>query len=260
MFRKEKDMGQIIAICNQKGGVGKTTATATIGRYLAQHNYKTILLDADPQGNLTSWLTSSLKNNGWIDTIVQGHHIGESLIIINQGWPTLALLPGNNNTVHALAWLKVTEAPFCTLRNLIHPLAKMADYVLIDMPPSRSSSFEQLLYACDQVLVPTELERHSIEGINLMAQTANKIKHEHSRGPKLLGIIPNKVRNCNEHKHYLLSIAAAHPKAIWPPVPQSITVTEATARGLSVFDYAPGEKVTRAWATVCARFVENTGG
>jgi chromosome partitioning protein len=253
-------MGQIIAIANQKGGVGKTTTTATLGWYLADHSYKTILIDCDPQGNLTSWLTTSLENNGFVSTIVQGQPITDSLIIVNQRWPALALLPSNNGTIHAMAWLTVTQAPFSTLSTLIRPLATMADYVLLDMPPSRSSSFEQLLFASDQVLVPTELERHSIEGINLMAQTASKIKHEHSRGPTLLGIIPNKVRNCNEHKHFLLSIATAHPKAIWPPVPQSITVTEATARGLSVFDYAPGEKVTHAWETVCARFVENTGG
>lgn len=248
-------MGQIIAIANQKGGVGKTTVTVHLAAWLSREGYRIVVIDADPQGNLTSWLLSNLDHNGLYNLLIKKETLKKSLIAIN-GW-NLALLPGNTTTSEALTILAALGRPFDTIAKAIHPLTDLADYVLIDMPPSRSTGFLQLLYSTHWVLVPSTMERLSIEGVSLMAQAAQLLATEHGHGPRLLGIVPNMVRRTVEHKEYLKQLDRMYGAIVWPPIPQSIAVSEACSYGETLFTHAPHNPATEAMTDMCQRFEQN---
>lgn len=244
----------ITAIANQKGGVGKTTLAVHLAVWLSDQEQKTILVDADPQGNATSWLATQFTNSGLWD-LVNGR---KARLWPIEPYSHLALIASNHQTADAFSHLTTTHAPITTLRNALQPYRTLAQHVIIDMPPSRSAGFLSLLYAADQVLMPATMERLAVEGIALMADDVAAMKTKHGYAPQLLGIVPNMIRRTNEHKAYLTMLTKAHGAVIWPPIPQSIRFAEACALGTTLFDHAPKATVTRAITLVCKRYQENS--
>jgi chromosome partitioning protein len=255
----------IIALSNQKGGVGKTTLTIHLAAHLARGGSESarrqvIIVDADPQGNASSYvLDGDTAQASMFELLV----VGRPALSLIQDIPTwnLRLLSGNHRTGEAYIFLAATGKPFSTVAQLIRPLANAADYVLIDMPPSRAAGFRETLFAADLVLIPTQLERLSLEGVAFMAQTCRDLETNQGHGPRLLGIIPNLARpNTAEHRAQMAELAKAFGSAVWPPVPLSVRVAEACSFGQSVFDAAPGEPVTKALQLVGERLIENVEG
>lgn len=252
-------MGQIIAVANQKGGVGKTTLTIHLGAFASHHEKRVILIDADPQGNLTSYLLDRNLEEAGIVNLLAGRVPALKAVVPVRGEWQFGLVPGNWRTGQALSELARDSIPFSIIAQQLRPLAQHADYVLIDMPPSRAPGFLRLLYTADLMLIPTQLERLSIEGVGFMADAAQYLIEERGSGPQLLGIIPNLYRQqTNEHKHYLELLIKQFGAVVWPPISSSIRVTEACSDGKSLFTYAPEEKVTATMIQVCERFLENT--
>uniref|UniRef100_A0A6M3M1U6 Putative ATPase domain containing protein n=1 Tax=viral metagenome TaxID=1070528 RepID=A0A6M3M1U6_9ZZZZ len=251
----------IVALANQKGGVGKTTLTTHLGAWLSRQGQKVIAVDGDPQGNLTSWLLNGdLDDGGMFRLLVVGDPLRRVVRPVGGEWQ-LGLLPGNFRTGEAMIFLAATRKPFSTVARSVQPLGDMADYVLIDMPPSRSAGFEELLFAADYVLIPTQLERLSLEGVGFMAHAGEDLRREHGRGPRLLGIVPNMARlQTIEHREQLEALVGVYGPTVWPAIPLSVRVTEACSYGQSLFEFAPSEPVTAALAKVAERFLENTRG
>jgi chromosome partitioning protein len=248
--------GRIIAICNQKGGVGKTTLTMHLAVAAARAGRRVCCVDSDSQGNLSSWLTDAEAGlSGIFDLLVVGKSLGQVVRHLKR-WH-LGLLPGDARTAEAMIFLGATAKPFGTIAAALAPLATMFDLVLVDMPPSRAAGFAELLYGCDSIVVPTRLERLSLEGVALMANTIQHIEEEHGRGPQLLGIVPNSVKvRTKEHQFQMGALVDAFGPSVWPPVPASIRVPETCSLGKVLFDAAPNDSVTLALAKVAQRFLE----
>lgn len=253
--------GQIIALANQKGGVGKTTLAVHLAVHLSRQGKRAILIDGDPQGNATSWVTDGDTSvSGFFDLLVVGVPIGQIIRPVSGRW-NIGLLPGNGRTGEAMIILAALNKPFDTIARALRPLTDIADYILIDMPPSKSAGFHELLYACDWMIVPTQLERLALEGLILMARTCYDLTNERQHGPRLLGIVPNMVRsNCIEHKAQLDEMIELFRDTVWPVITQSIRVSEASSRGVTLFDYAPQHPVAQALALIGQRLLQNTGG
>lgn len=248
-----------ISIANQKGGVGKTTVIIHAASYLARRKKLVCVVDADSQGNATSWLLSDIPdNNGLVKLLIAEEPPIKSWTIVRGEW-NFALLPGNWKTGKALGYLCDGQTPFGAIRRLLRKLDGIVDYVLVDMPPSRNVGFLELLYACDQVLVPTDLARFGVEGIYLMAQALAQIAEVHGSAPKLLGIVPNKFRRTKIEKARLAQIINQFGQAVWPPIPLAVAVNEVCSSGASLFEMARREKVTAAMLQVCKRIEENSG-
>jgi chromosome partitioning protein len=249
--------GAIIAVSNQKGGVGKTTLTVHLAVYLARKGRKIILVDCDPQGNATSWiLDGDVSQDGIFRLLVVGE-TASGLARMVEKWG-IRLLPGNHRTGEAMVFLAATAKPFTTIAQMLEPLRQEADYILVDMPPSKSMGFSEILFAADWVLVPTQLERLSLEGVTFMAQTARSLSDKNGRGPRLLGIVPNMVRKGTvEHQDQLQNLVDTFGPVVWPPIPLSVRVAEACAFGKTLFDHAPHEAVTRSLVKIGERLVQN---
>lgn len=247
----------IIAIANQKGGVGKTTLTIHLAAYLARRGKRVLVVDADPQGNSTSWLLDGdVSQAAMLEILVMGA-AAERAVRQVDAWG-LELLPGNARTGEAFVFMAATNKPFGTVAEALRPLAHDRDYVLVDMPPSRAAGFAETLFAADYVIVPTQLERLSLEGVGYMAQTCMELRRNRHGGPTLLGVVPNMTRaRTTEHQAQMSELVETFGGSVWTPVPLSVRVAEAASRGITVFDLADAQPVADAFRAVGERLVLN---
>jgi len=250
----------IIAIANQKGGVGKTTLTIHLAYWLAQQGRKVIIVDADPQGNATSWATDGdISVDGMWQVLVGREPV--SAVVQPSKWKDISLLPGNGTTGEAMTVLSTLRRPFETVSNALRPLNAMADFVFIDMPPSRAAGFHETLFAADYLLVPTQLERLALQGVSLMADTVRLLAEEFGHAPALLGVIPNMVRKrTREHQENLQVLAGHFGQLVWPPVPLTVRLAEASAYGETIFDSDPESSSAKALAGIGKRILDNLEG
>lgn len=257
-------MGSIIAVANQKGGVGKTTISVHLAAWLVRQGFRVALVDGDPQGNATSWVLGKMpENSALFDLLVAKQPLRKVIQPVSGRW-NLALLPGNIQTGEAMIIQAALRRPFVTVAQALRPLAEFVSYVLIDMPPSKAAGFNEMLFAADWALVPTQMERFALEGVVFMARTCQDIL-SNGRGPRLLGVVPNLVRRAgagtiDEHKAQMVELVQVFGQVVWPPIAQTVRISEASSRGLTMFDYAPRHEVTASLALLGQRVVENTGG
>jgi len=242
-------MGHIIAVANQKGGVGKTTIAVHLAVGAARRGKKVILIDADPQGNATSWLQDGEQDCGMYRLLILKDAPLKFINALTQ-WG-IALLPGNYETGQALAMLgaigKLVEIP-----SRIRPFAEIADLVIMDMPPSRMAGFNELLLSADWVITPTQLERLALEGVGLMAQAVASLGSR----PRLMGVVPNMTRHTKEHQAQMEDLVANFGGTVWPPLPLTVRVAESASYGTTVYDLCPNEPVTTAMNAVVERMME----
>ncbi len=253
-------MGKIIAIANQKGGVGKTTITVHLAIWLAGQGRNVIVVDTDPQANTTAWM---LDNNLVNDSMMKVFLVNEpaSSQLVNTSWKRIRILPGGLDTGDAMTALRALQRPFDTVAKSLKPLGTLADYVLIDMPPSRAAGFHETLFAADYMLIPTQLERLALQGVGMMVQTTTAIERDYGHAPALLGIIPNMVRmHTREHMENLRELVEAFDDAVWTPIPQAIRLTEVSSYSTTIFVSEPSNPAAIALTTIGERVVMNTRG
>lgn len=248
-----------IAIANQKGGVGKTTISGHLGRYLADTGRAVLLIDGDPQANLTSWMLDGRQDLPCsLLEVVLGHQPLDHYCRTPSLDRPLDVITATPELGDLYKFLAASSRPFNTLFNAVHTVTDLYHYTLIDCPPSRNAGFLELLFCADWILIPTVLQRLSLEGVNLMAQVAQQINASQGAGPRLLAVVPNMIRaRTNEHRGQLEALVDVLGDHVWPPIPDSIRVPEAISRGLTLFEHAPRAPVTQCMETLCSRFLQN---
>lgn len=232
-------MSKVIAICNQKGGVGKTTTAINLATYLALSGKKILLIDIDPQGNATSGLGTDK------------HHIKASVydllidevdprpIIINTQIENLSLIPSNLNLTGAEVELVGIMGREYRLKKAIASLTGGYEYVLIDCPPSLGLLTINALSAANSVLIPIQCEYYALEGLSQLVNTINLVKENLNPMLSVEGVlltmadfrtnlteeVINEVRNFFKDKVY---------KTV---IPRNIKLTEAPGFGKPIVIY-----------------------
>lgn len=182
-------MGRIIAIANQKGGVGKTTTSTNLSACLAEMNKKVLLIDIDPQGNATSGVGVD-KNQ--LENTVYEMIIGECKLeecILKNVIDNLDLLPSNVNLSGAEIDLIGVESREFILKESIDKIKDNYDFVIIDCPPSLNMLTVNAMTTADSVLVPIQCEYYALEGLSQLIHTINLVKERLNPGLEIEGVV-----------------------------------------------------------------------
>lgn len=251
---------KVITILNEKGGVGKTTLVSAIATGLAIRGKRVVVLDADPQANLTMSFGMN-PAPGFYDLIVRDAPFNSSLHFIS---PEVYEIPGK--TVPGFLYLIPSNRETRTIsqntdnvlavRQRLAELEDQIDLVLIDTSPTPSLLHASIYLATDYLIFPVELEYFSFAGLGSSIGSRNGFnvqKKELGLGDiRIMGIVPTKYRpNTLEHQENLQRLQGQFKDLVWSPMPQRIIWSEAAARKRSVYNYAPNSTAAKeAWSMV----------
>lgn len=256
---------EIIAIANQKGGVGKTTTTFNLGAALANQGKKILLIDADPQSNLTTymgWEDDEIKVsiNDMILNTLNGIETDFNQCILHYN-DNLDLLPSDIQLANTDNILVGAMSREYTLRNSIKSIKDNYDYILIDTQPSLGMLPINALACADKVIIPVQPQFFAAKGMTQLFSTIMKIRQQINPNLKLDGIVitlsdtrTNLTKDiCTQLKENYGNVIKIYDTQI----PRAIKVAESTAHGKSILSYDKSNKVAEAYSSLAKEVLIN---
>lgn len=237
-------MGKVIAITNQKGGVGKTTTTINLGASLTKLGKEVLLLDIDPQGNTTSGVgiqKQSIKRCVY-DVLVSGFPL--DAVILPTEVKGLSLAPASIQLAGAEIELVPSMSREEKLRQRMQDIREEYDFVLIDCPPSLGLLTVNALTAADSVLVPIQCEYYALEGLSQLVNTVKLVQRHLNKNLKLEGALLTMYDpRTNLAAQVVSEVKAYFGKQVYDTIiPRNVRLSEAPSHGKTILDYDPRSK------------------
>jgi chromosome partitioning protein len=237
----------IIAVLNQKGGVGKTTSTINIAAGLAREGKSVLVIDLDPQANATSGLGLERDkiHNSTYEVLVSGALASDSVMATRIDG--LYILPAKTTLAAAEQELVSVMSRETVLKNALSTLS--FDYILIDCPPSLGLLSINALTAADSVLIPVQTEFYALEGLGLLMQTIQRVQQGLNPELKLLGVVMTMVDARNSLSAQVIAEVKKHfgDYVFQTFIPRNVKLAEAPSFGKTVFEHDKWSKGARAY-------------
>lgn len=250
-------MGKIIAVANQKGGVGKTTSAVSLAASLADQGKKILLVDMDPQGNATSGLGITARDKTSYEVMINHLPLNQAIIATSQAG--LALVPSDIRLAAAEVELVGEPQREFRLDTMLKPEAPLYDFVLIDCPPSLSLLTLNALSAAHSVLVPIQCEYYALEGVSALMATVNRVQKTFNPALELEGVL---LTMFDGRTNLSLQVADEVKKYFWDKVfmsiiPRSVRLGEAPSHGQPIGTYDPKSAGALAYRSLANEIIRN---
>ena len=250
-------MSRVIAIANQKGGVGKTTTAVNLAAVLASQGFHVLLVDADPQGNATSGI--GVERGSFRKNIYHCLVIGEAVesTLLHTQVPGLDVLPANKDLAGAEIELVEVEHREFRLRDALSGITERYDYVIIDCPPSLGLLTLNALTAAKSLLVPIQCEYYALEGVTELFDTLARIRRLHNPNLTIEGLL---LTMYDERTNLSGAVAADlrdfYGRQVFETViPRNVRLAEAPSYGKPIMLYDATSKGAEAYAHLAKEII-----
>ncbi|MBW6462811.1 MAG: ParA family protein [Bacillota bacterium] len=251
-------MAQIIAIANQKGGVGKTTTAINLSAALAKLGQKILLIDIDPQGNATSGLGLSKKEIKQCIYNILVDEVNVEDVVISTRWPNLDIVPASIQLAGAEIELVPMVSREDKLKKALVSIKDIYDYIFIDCPPSLGLLTLNALNAAHGILIPIQCEYYALEGLGQLMNTISLVRKHLNENLRIEGVVltmydmrtnlseqvAEEVRNY--FKHYVYETI----------IPRNVRLSEAPSYGQHILEYDPRSKGAELYLSLAGEVIE----